>query len=90
FDRLNVKDVVRVCQPTYEKDVLLEKHIVVHDLPFQDGDVPPSSVIKEWLALVNARVASAAEEVAFTEQPVPTTIAVHCVAGLGRAPVLVA
>ncbi|KAJ2800702.1 hypothetical protein H4R20_003961, partial [Coemansia guatemalensis] len=58
------------------------------DLPFKDGDVPPSAVLKRWLELINARVASARNNA--EGQTEPTTIAVHCVAGLGRAPVLVA
>ncbi|KAJ2794058.1 hypothetical protein H4R21_005648, partial [Coemansia helicoidea] len=49
---------------------------------------PPPSVLKQWRELVNTRVAVARSESA--ESAEPTTIAVHCVAGLGRAPVLVA
>ncbi|KAJ2345029.1 hypothetical protein IWW50_005798, partial [Coemansia erecta] len=48
---------------------------------------PPANVLKQWLELVNTRVASTKGQEEGLE---PTTIAVHCVAGLGRAPVLVA
>ncbi|KAJ2888611.1 hypothetical protein FB639_000516, partial [Coemansia asiatica] len=88
FARLNVTDVVRVCEPTYDKERLVAHSVCVHDLPFKDGDVPPSSVIKKWLQLVSERIVTAKQKQ--DEQPAPTTIAVHCVAGLGRAPVLVA
>ncbi|KAJ2908405.1 hypothetical protein GGI21_002918 [Coemansia aciculifera] len=88
FSRLNVTDVVRVCEPTYVKERLESQGVCVHDLPFKDGDVPPASVLKQWLELVNVRLSDAISESA--AQPVPKTIAVHCVAGLGRAPVLVA
>ncbi|KAJ2489289.1 hypothetical protein IWW37_004120 [Coemansia sp. RSA 2050] len=88
FVRLNVTDVVRVCEPTYLRERLETHGVRVHDLPFKDGDVPPASVLKQWLDLVNERLSEAVSESA--DQPVPKTIAVHCVAGLGRAPVLVA
>ncbi|KAJ1998807.1 hypothetical protein GGI04_004840, partial [Coemansia thaxteri] len=88
FSRLNVTDVVRVCEPTYLRERLESHGVRVHDLPFKDGDVPPSTVLKQWLELVNERLSDAASQAA--AQPVPKTIAVHCVAGLGRAPVLVA
>lgn len=82
FVRLNVTDVVRVCESTYDK-ALVSENVTVHDMPFKDGDVPPASVLKQWLQLVKQRVNE-------DPQPVPKTVAVHCVAGLGRAPVLVA
>ncbi|KAJ2400417.1 hypothetical protein GGI23_002047 [Coemansia sp. RSA 2559] len=92
FDRLNVTDVVRVCEPTYHKDRLEQRKVRVHDLPFKDGDVPPSSVLKQWLEVVHESFkanSGGAKDVAGGSSA-PTTIAVHCVAGLGRAPVLVA
>ncbi|OLY82826.1 putative protein tyrosine phosphatase type IVA A [Smittium mucronatum] len=85
---LNVTDVVRVCEPTYNTDKLTSNGVTVHNFPFKDGDVPPQTVLKSWLQLVNQRDAESAIKIQV--QPVPTTIAVHCVAGLGRAPVLVA
>ncbi|KAJ2157629.1 hypothetical protein GGF46_004374 [Coemansia sp. RSA 552] len=91
FARLNVTDVVRVCQPTYTKERVESCNVQVHDLPFKDGDVPPSNVLKRWVELVNTRLNSAmAADPVGKKTAEPTTIAVHCVAGLGRAPVLVA
>ncbi|KAI8351036.1 protein-tyrosine phosphatase-like protein, partial [Mortierella sp. GBAus27b] len=75
--RNNVTDVVRCCEPTYSAETLLAESIVVHDWAFRDGAVPPTNIIKNWLQLVDKDI------------QVPT-IAVHCVAGLGRAPILVA
>lgn len=72
--------VVRCCEPTYSTEGLQKNDIKVVEIPFDDGAAPPSEVIKEWLVLV--------EDVA-TNHP-DKAIAVHCVAGLGRAPVLVA
>ncbi|CAO3628253.1 unnamed protein product [Mucor hiemalis] len=88
FMRLNVVAVVRCCQPTYSASRLTERNIQVLDLPFKDGGVPPLPVVREWLQLVekNKQIAETTKE---EGAPAPT-IAVHCVAGLGRAPALVA
>ncbi|XP_050740548.1 PRL-1 phosphatase-like [Eriocheir sinensis] len=75
-----VHDVVRVCEPTYKTDELKKAGISVIDLVFDDGTFPPAEVVEEWLSHLRVR---------HREEP-GCTIAVHCVAGLGRAPVLVA
>lgn len=80
LQRHEVHDVVRVCEPTYKIDTLRDNGITVTDLVFDDGTAPPTQVVEDWLGLVRTRALG---------QP-GTTIAVHCVAGLGRAPVLVA
>lgn len=72
--------VVRVCEPTYDVDLLEEHGINVLDWAFDDGAAPPKEVVEEWLQLLKKK---------FKEKP-GSCIAVHCVAGLGRAPVLVA
>jgi len=100
--RHNVTDVVRCCEPTYRAETLQAENIAVHDWSFRDGAVPPSNIIKNWLQLVDSRIVrrpsqrvqrstspsnSASDEEDDIQAP---TIAVHCVAGLGRAPILVA
>lgn len=81
--RLGVSDVVRVCEPTYAREIVERGGIAVHDWVFPDGESPPDDVIRDWLALVDRQQATLPTHA-------PPAIAVHCVAGLGRAPVLVA
>ncbi|GAN08771.1 dual specificity protein phosphatase CDC14B [Mucor ambiguus] len=93
FERWNVTDVVRCCEATYPKEPLNEKQIQVHDFVFADGEAPPALIVDAWLQLIEARFNNQAQE-AQEEEKKPgeklPCIATHCVAGLGRAPVLVA
>ncbi|PHJ21797.1 protein tyrosine phosphatase, partial [Cystoisospora suis] len=73
-----VTDLVRTCEPTYDEAVVHAAGIQTHELIFPDGEAPPDDVIDEWLDLCDA------------VSQRKGAIAVHCVAGLGRAPVLVA
>ncbi|KAG2182441.1 hypothetical protein INT43_007371 [Umbelopsis isabellina] len=88
FKELKVTDVVRCCDPTYSTEQLEDLQIKVLDIPFKDGSVPSKSVVHDWLQLFQSRQLAALPVSANSEQR--PTIAVHCVAGLGRAPVLVA
>eukprot|EP00730_Choanoeca_flexa_P013484 TRINITY_DN5372_c0_g1_i2.p1 TRINITY_DN5372_c0_g1~~TRINITY_DN5372_c0_g1_i2.p1 ORF type:complete len:162 (+),score=25.51 TRINITY_DN5372_c0_g1_i2:364-849(+) len=76
----NVKALVRVCEPSYSTDQLMAAGIAVHDWGFQDGAPPPDQIINNWNKLCSETFTAGKTD----------TIAVHCVAGLGRAPVLVA
>jgi protein tyrosine phosphatase type 4A len=82
----NARVVVRCCDPSYDISPLRKEGIsVLHlhtqtDFPFEDGAAPPVELVRRWLELVGET---------FREDP-ENCIAVHCVAGLGRAPVLVA
>eukprot|EP00911_Craspedida_sp_UC1_P000424 UC1_evm1s321 len=75
--------LVRVCEPSYDTACLTAVGIRVFDFAFDDGDPPPDDVIDKWLAL---------DEEMFAEKDGGSgrRIAVHCIAGLGRAPVMVA
>ncbi|XP_031676718.1 protein tyrosine phosphatase type IVA 3-like isoform X1 [Oncorhynchus kisutch] len=72
--------VVRVCEVTYDKTPLEKDGITVMDWAFDDGAPPPTKIVDDWLNLLKTK---------FREDP-GCCVAVHCVAGLGRAPVLVA
>ncbi|KAI8972486.1 protein-tyrosine phosphatase-like protein [Pilobolus umbonatus] len=80
FKHHHVSIVTRCCQPTYGAEQLIQNNILMVDLPFKDGGIPPHPIINQWLQLIDEA----------KNQSNPVTIAVHCVAGLGRAPVLVA
>lgn len=76
----NVSAVVRVCEASYDPVDLYKAGIQIYDLVYNDGSFPPSHVIDAWLDLLRAHS---------LENP-GSCIAIHCVAGLGRAPVMVA
>ncbi|ORX85528.1 phosphatases II [Anaeromyces robustus] len=103
FTAHNIVDVVRVCEPSYDIDSLKQHNINVHDWHFQDGTVPPPEIIQNWLNLVEERFGQIHCNKKFDMKTAiksnddyiagphhDPTIAIHCVAGLGRAPALVA
>jgi protein tyrosine phosphatase type 4A len=83
MQRYNVKHLVRACDVTYSRERVAAVGVTVHDMQFADGDPPPPAIIDRWLDLCKTTFQGkgAAEKAA---------ISVHCVAGLGRAPVMVA
>ncbi|XP_071050756.1 PRL-1 phosphatase-like [Onthophagus taurus] len=75
-----VKHVIRVCKPSYNIEWLMERGVEVHDLVYDDGGSPSKDLVERWFDLL---------KMAYQENP-EGCVAVHCVAGLGRAPVMVA
>ncbi|CCW64974.1 unnamed protein product [Phytomonas sp. EM1] len=75
-----VNHFVRACGPTYNSQLVEKSGIQVHSLGFDDGAFPTQAVVNKWLDLLSQEAG---------KNP-PQTIAVHCVAGLGRACILVA
>nr|AAW25649.1 SJCHGC02067 protein [Schistosoma japonicum] len=80
FNYHNVRKLVRVCKVTYDKELLESVGIEVVDLEYDDGAPPPDQVIDKWFQLITD----------VCHQGPGSCIAVHCKAGLGRAPALVA
>ncbi|KAF9173291.1 Protein tyrosine phosphatase type IVA 1 [Mortierella sp. AD011] len=80
----HVTDLVRICEGSpYDPKPLSDIGIKVHDnMKFTDGTAPGKEVITNWLDLN--------DQVFFNSQDKDRCIAVHCVSGIGRAPVLVA
>ena len=78
----HVTDVVRVCEPTYQSDELTSAGIPLHEMEYKDGTSPSKEIIDQWLQLV--------DKTFFKSPGDNPCIAVHCVAGLGRAPQMVA
>lgn len=76
----NVCTVVRVCEPSYDTAPLKAEDIEVRDLAYDDGTFPPANVVDEWFEILRDKAQNKPE----------AAVAVHCVAGLGRAPVMVA
>jgi protein tyrosine phosphatase type 4A len=84
LQRNQVKHLVRVCTQTYRSDIVQMADIKTHAWPFEDGAPPPSEIVSQWLQLVDSEVEEKGADGKVAR------IAVHCVAGLGRAPMLVA
>ena len=76
-NRVNV--LVRACALTYDCNKVTEAGIRYYPLQFEDGNCPPPDIIEKWGRLVKD-----------TFEKHDRCIAVHCVAGLGRAPILIA
>lgn len=76
---------IRYSEPSYNKEEFIKAGIEVEECFFVDGASPPDDVIRRWNDLVSRTF----DNVKTKDKDTPC-IAVHCVAGLGRAPVLVA
>lgn len=85
----SVTALVRVCEPTYQTGELQNAGIAVHNMEYPDGHSPPKEVIEEWLKVVDQAIYNPNPSGGDHETGSPC-VAVHCVAGLGRAPVMVA
>jgi protein tyrosine phosphatase type 4A len=80
----NVTHLCRVCEETYPAEDVQSAGISMHEMEYDDGDAPPPDILNKWLDLVHQTFEEKKSGVD------KACIAVHCVAGLGRAPVLVA
>ncbi|XP_012664964.1 protein tyrosine phosphatase type IVA 1-like isoform X2 [Otolemur garnettii] len=78
--KYGVSTIVRVCEATYDTTLVEKEGIRVLDWPLDDGAPPSNQIVDDSLNLV---------KITFREEP-GCCIAIHCVAGLGRAPGLVA
>ncbi|XP_060146690.1 protein tyrosine phosphatase type IVA 1-like isoform X2 [Globicephala melas] len=74
--KCGVTTIGRLCEATYDTTLVEREGIHVLDWPFDDGAPPSNQIVDDWLSLVKIK---------FREDP-GCCIAIHCVAGLGRAP----
>lgn len=79
-----MQHIVRINEPTYSKEEVEKAGIRLHEMYYPDGHSPPPDIIAKWLLLLSETFDGPQRG---DETP---CIALHCVAGLGRAPVLVA
>jgi len=80
--KYNVKVLVRISDPTYSTEEVERAGIAVEELQYPDGQAPSVEVVERWLDLCRTYLS--------TDKGPSPCLAVHCVTGLGRAPVLVA
>ncbi|TGZ75424.1 hypothetical protein CRM22_000379 [Opisthorchis felineus] len=88
--RLHVSDIVRVCEDRYPTDEFEKSGIRVHHWEFSDGSPPPDNVLSDWFNLLRARFYTEPKTASSNATGAAGPVAVHCIAGYGRAPVLVA
>ncbi|KAM9971753.1 hypothetical protein ACTFIW_011736 [Dictyostelium discoideum] len=72
-------NIVRCCEINY--DASLFEGVKIHELCFKDGNVPPKDIIERWLEIL--------KQVFIENGKQKTTVGIHCIAGLGRTPLLV-
>eukprot|EP00943_MAST-04B_sp_MAST-4B-sp1_P003893 g3893.t1 len=89
LQRARVTHLVRACEPHYNNKSMEDVGIVCNGLEFPDGDPPSDEIIKKWLAVCKEAFGDIYVSSSKYKEPM-SGVAVHCVAGLGRAPVLVA
>jgi len=82
----NVHHLVRCCERSYAIARLVDADITVHEMFFTDGEFPPEDVLDRWFHLIGTVFNNKTTK---KETEKIDCIAVHCVAGLGRAPVLI-
>jgi len=75
-----VSHLVCATDQIYDTEDLAKAGVSVSELSFPDGSPPTQEIVEKWLGLVHREFLG--------DQS--TCVGVHCVTGLGRAPVLVA
>lgn len=88
-EKYHVTQLVRISDPSYDKAEVEKAGITLHEMCFDDGASPPQEIIDRWNALVRETFNVKKKKSSSSDEATPC-IAIHCVAGLGRAPVMVA
>jgi|SaaInlStandDraft_7_1057024.scaffolds.fasta_scaffold37698_2 protein tyrosine phosphatase type 4A len=73
-----ITTVVKLCEPNhYDQQTLTCAGIKITNIPIDDGSTPSSEELKSWINIIKSH------------KHKENGIAVHCVSGLGRAPLFV-
>lgn len=75
-----VSHLVRVCELSYSEHNVRQEGIYVHHFDYPDGSNPSIQILRQWRDLCSQ---------VFIDTEHNSCIGIHCVAGLGRAPLLV-
>lgn len=73
----NIKHVIRLCKSTYDFTLIENEKIKFYDIEIPDGSVPNKEIIIKWNNIIDSINKS-------------DSVLVHCIAGLGRSPLMVA
>jgi protein tyrosine phosphatase type 4A len=73
--------IVRISNPTYDTELLISNGISVYEFYFEDGSVPSDDLVTRYLTLL--------DRIKEENKDKEITIGIHCVSGIGRAPLLV-
>jgi protein tyrosine phosphatase type 4A len=76
FETHNVKNIVRTCEEHYPAVYFKNLGFEVYELYYGDGLLPSKEILNKWTKIIN--------------ECKDSVICIHCIAGLGRAPTLVA
>lgn len=79
FRKMNIKKVVRLNDPKYDRQKFINAGISHEDLFFVDGSNPPDDIVQDFLSMCDRHFAT----------PNAGAIAIHCKAGLGRTGTLI-
>ncbi|KZT12703.1 phosphatases II [Laetiporus sulphureus 93-53] len=77
FQKANVKIVVRLNHPLYDRQEFLDRGINHHELYFDDGTNPTDEIVRKFLNIADEVVEAGG------------VVGIHCKAGLGRTGTLV-
>lgn len=88
YRKNNCSTVIRACEASYSAEPLEKAGITLVELSFTDGEGPPDDIIDKFIAVCKNVFEKNSDKKTGANDPAPACLSIHCVAGLGRAPVL--
>ncbi|KAI8896342.1 protein-tyrosine phosphatase-like protein [Globomyces pollinis-pini] len=77
----NVNTLIRISEPIYDTTLLSNNNIIVFESYFEDGSTPSKLLLSNYFQLL--------DNISKNNNSNQICIAIHCVSGIGRAPLLV-